>query len=155
MVGESFLFCVHLLFMEGDGLSDYKTKKEQLFKAIPSIDFVEDFLKMFVPNGFSDTCYQFSRRMMEEKQIVKKVEMMLPLLRDYYLKCKHKRYLENLNEKKCITLLRQLLRVYGYKIVSIEKYHQGQKYLLYKMERILSEEMEEEDRQKKLIVKFD
>jgi hypothetical protein len=43
--------------------------------------------------------------------------------------------LENLNEKKLITLLRQILRLYDFTINSIEKYNNGEKFLLYIIEK--------------------
>ena len=52
-------------------------------------------------------------------------------LRKLYIKCKHKIYLENLNEKKIITLLRQLLRTHNFELRAKEKYENGKKYLLY------------------------
>ena len=39
--------------------------------------------------------------------------------------------MENLNEKKVITLFRQLLRVHDYDLRAKEKYENGKKYLLY------------------------
>jgi hypothetical protein len=134
-------------------MSDEKiNKKEQLFKKIPTKDFVENVLKLFIPNGFQDTYYQFSRKMIDEKNIIQKINDIKPELEDYYMNCKHKTYLENIDSKKCVTILRQLLRVYDYRVISMEKYYSGQKYLLYKIEKI---EVEKDDYQKKLILNFD
>ncbi len=133
-------------------MNEEKDKKEQLFKNIPSKEFVEDVLKLFIPNGFQDSYYQFSRKMITEKNIIEKLNLLLPQLKNYYMNCKHKKYLENLDPKKCVTILRQLLRLYDYRVVSMEKYHNGQKFLLYKIEKI---EIEKDNHQKKLIVEFD
>ena len=133
-------------------MSEDKDKKEQLFKNIPSKEFVEDVLKLFIPNGFQDSYYQFSRKMITEKNIIEKLNLLMPQLKNYYMNCKHKKYLENLDPKKCVTILRQLLRLYEYRVISIEKYHNGQKFLLYKIEKI---EIEKDNHQKKLIVEFD
>ncbi len=129
-----------------------KEKKEQLFKNIPTKEFVEDVLKLFIPNGFQDSYYQFSRKMITEKNIIEKLNLLMPQLKNYYMNCKHKKYLENLDPKKCVTILRQLLRLYEYRVISMEKYHNGQKFLLYKIEKI---EIEKDNHQKKLIVEFD
>ena len=40
-----------------------------------------------------------------------------------------------MNEKKLITLLRQILKPYDFSINSIEKYNNGEKYLLYTIEK--------------------
>jgi hypothetical protein len=133
-------------------MSEDKDKKEQLFKNIPSKEFVEDVLKLFIPNGFQDSYYQFSRKMINEKNVIEKLNLLMPQLKNYYMNCKHKKYLENLDPKKCVTILRQLLRLYDYRVVSIEKYHNGQKFLLYKIEKI---EIEKDNHQKKLIIEFD
>ena len=42
--------------------------------------------------------------------------------------------MNGLTEKNVITILRQCVRVYGYKIVSKEKYMKGEKYILYQLE---------------------
>lgn len=133
-------------------MSEEKDKKEQLFKNIPSKEFVEDILKLFIPNGFQDLYYQFSRKMITEKNIIEKLNLLMPQLKNYYMNCKHKKYLENLDPKKCVTILRQLLRLYDYRVLSIEKYHNGQKFLLYKIEKI---EIDKDNHQKKLIIEFD
>lgn len=133
-------------------MSEDKDKKEQLFKNIPSKEFVEDVLKLFIPNGFQDSYYQFSRKMITEKNVIEKLNLLMPQLKEYYMNCKHKKYLENLDPKRCVTILRQLLRLYDYRVVSMEKYHNGQKFLLYKIEKI---EIEKDNYKKKLIVEFD
>lgn len=133
-------------------MSEEKEKKEQLFKNIPPKEFVEDILKLFIPNGFQDSYYQFSRKMITEKNVIEKLNLLMPQLKEYYMNCKHKKYLENLDSKKCVTILRQLLRLYEYRVVSMEKYHNGQKFLLYKIEKI---EVDKDNHQKKLIVEFD
>lgn len=129
-----------------------KEKKEQLFKKVPSKEFVESILKLFIPNGFEDIYYQFSRKMIIEKGVVEKLEEMRDLLKEYYMNCKHKLYLEGINPKKAVTILRQMLRLYQYRVVSMEKYYNGKKYLLYKVEKI---EIEKENHQKSLLVKID
>ena len=43
--------------------------------------------------------------------------------------------MENLNEKKIITLFIQLLKPYHFSIDSTEKYNNGEKFLLYTIEK--------------------
>ena len=132
--------------------SEKSVKKEQLFKNVPPKDFVEDILKLFIPNGFQDSYYQFSRKMISEKNVCDKLTLLVPQLKEYYMNCKHKKYLENIDAKKSVTILRQLLRLYDYRVISMEKYHNGQKFLLYKIEKI---ETDKDNYQKKLIIDFD
>ena len=47
-------------------------------------------------------------------------------LEKYYLPCKARTYLNGLTEKNVITVLRQCIRIYGYRIVSREKYMKGE-----------------------------
>ena len=53
------------------------------------------------------------------------------LLEEYYLPCKKKVYLDNLTLKKCITILRQLVKLYDYILKSNEKYIKGEKIIIY------------------------
>jgi len=79
--------------------------------------------------------YTFSRKILETKNIKEKMNEFIPELKKYYLKCKHKKYLENINEKKIITIFRQILRPYDYIIKASEKYENGNKYLSYLIEK--------------------
>jgi hypothetical protein len=54
-------------------------------------------------------------------------------LEDYYIPCKAKVYLQNLTEKKCMTVCRQLLKTIGYTFISREKYIVDRKYTMYKL----------------------
>ena len=55
------------------------------------------------------------------------------MLEEYYLPCKARTYLNDINEKNIITILRQLIRIYGYSIVSREKYIKGNKFIIYQL----------------------
>ena len=63
--------------------NEKNVKKEQLFKNIPSKEFVEDVLKLFIPNGFQDSYYQFSRKMITDKNIIEKFNLLLRDIQDY------------------------------------------------------------------------
>ena len=111
-------------------------KKNQLFKKIPSREFVINFLKLFIPNGF-DVYYEFYRDDINGKQVYEKLKLsyFTNNLKRYYLPCKYKKYFEKLDDKKLITILRQLLKIYGYNITSKEKYKNGKKYLMYYLKK--------------------
>jgi len=111
-------------------------KKNQLFKKIPSREFVINFLKLFIPNGF-DVYYEFYRDDINRKQVYAKLKLsyFTNNLKGYYLPCKYKKYFYNLDDKKLITILRQLLKIYGYNISSKEKYKNGKKYLMYHLKK--------------------
>ena len=54
---------------------------------------------------------------------------MIPELQKYYIPCKSKKYLNQLNEKKCITILRQFLKIHNHTLNSKERYIKGKKQL--------------------------
>ena len=108
------------------------TIKNQLFRE----DITFDFLKKFINKCFNielnnSTNYSFSKKTLINKNIKNIIEESVDDLKKLYIKCKHKIYLENLNEKKIITLLRQLLREHNFDLKAKEKYENGKKYLLY------------------------
>jgi hypothetical protein len=112
-------------------------KKNQLFsKEPPPFDLVKKIIYVLINKELNNNIYyEFSKKNMATKKIIEKINEFIVLLKNYYLKCKHKKYLENLNEKKIITLFRQILRPYDYSITTYEKYDNGEKYLLYILEK--------------------
>jgi hypothetical protein len=111
--------------------------KNQLFtKEYPPFKLIKEIFYKIINKELDDEIYyEFSRKNLLNKNIIEKVNEFVPELKKYYLKCKHKKYLENLNEKKIITLFRQLLKPYDFSIDSVEKYNNGEKFLLYTIEK--------------------
>ena len=75
----------------------------------------------------------FSRKDLEA---IRCVDMMMELkdeLAQYYLPCKARTYLNDLNSKNIITILRQLCRLYNYSVQSREKYIKGYKFIIYQI----------------------
>jgi len=118
-------------------LINNKIKKNQLFsKEPPPFELVNKIFYFLINKELNGNIYyEFSKKNLSIKKIIEKIDEYIVLLKEYYLKCKHKKYLENLNEKKLITLFRQILRPYDYTITSIEKYDNNKKYLLYILEK--------------------
>ena len=109
--------------------------KNQLFNNLPPYELVEKILDYFVKPSFN-TNFFFSRKDIESKDILKNIKNELDELSKYYIPCKKKVYFKNINSKNIITILRQILKVYNYKINAVEKYSNGKKYLLYNLEKI-------------------
>lgn len=109
----------------------------QLFsKEFPPFELVNNILFLLLNKDLNNvTYYEFSRKTIFNKSIIKNIQIFIPELKKYYLKCKHEKYLEGLNEKKIITLFRQILRKYEFSIDAVEKYNNGQKYLLYILQK--------------------
>jgi len=112
-------------------------KSNQLFsKENPPFALVQEILFPLINKNLNDyTHYEFTIKSLINKNILDKTNKYIPELKKYYLKCKHNKYLENLTEKKIITLFRQILKPYDFSINSIEKYHDGEKFLLYIIEK--------------------
>ena len=106
--------------------------KYQLFKQIPSKEFIEDIIRLYGPNGF-DTNYYFTIESIINNDVITKLNERIDILKQYYLPCKWY-CINNITPRKTITILRQLLRPYSYRLKSTEKYKNGIKYLLYNLE---------------------
>ena len=104
----------------------------QLFSQKPNELIISKLLSCFGLTGLDDTKI-FTKRDVKEEQLLENLENIKDELNAYYLPCKKKKYLENLNFKKSITLLRQFLKCYDYTCFSKEKYIQGEKYLTYQL----------------------
>jgi hypothetical protein len=106
--------------------------KNQLFtKTHPPFDLVKQVVSLLINYPFEDIYYEFTKKIIIEKRVLERIEPYIEELKKYYLKCKHIKYLENIDDKKFITILRQILRPYNYSIKAYEKYNNGEKYLLY------------------------
>ncbi len=112
-----------------------KKKKNQLFKKIPSEDFVIKLLNIYGINGF-DINYIFTKDSLILNNTLSKINEIINELEDFYLPCKKKIYLKNITIKRAITILRQFVKVYNYNIESSEKFNNYKKYLEYKLSNI-------------------
>ncbi len=124
------------------------TNHFQLFKELPPLEFIQKLMDFYGIHDFDEN-YKFTRVDLEKKNVISNLNDLRNDFDKYYLKCKTTRYLDNLTIKKSITILRQFLRVYGYKIVSKEKYSNKSKYLLYHIEKI------DKNEDANLVVDFD
>lgn len=107
--------------------------KNQLFRKIPSKNVVINILNVFGLKDFDDQRY-FSRKDLETLKCVDSMnEKIKPLLSEYYLPCKSRTYLNDLTPKNVITVLRQIVRLYDYNVISKEKYIKGDKFIIYQL----------------------
>jgi hypothetical protein len=113
------------------------SKPNQLFsKDHPPLELVELIINNIFNKQLNDSLYyEFTLKQLIHKKIVEKINEYIPELKKYYLKCKYEKYLENLSEKKIITIFRKILRPYNFIINACEKYNNGEKYLLYVLEK--------------------
>ena len=104
----------------------------QLFKKKPSKELIIEVLNIFGIEDFNDS-KQFTRKDLEKLDLCNNLNSLSSKLEEYYLPCKFKIYLQNINIKKSITLLRQLLKLYDYNVKSNEKYIKGEKIIVYQI----------------------
>tara|TARA_B100001123_G_scaffold254435_1_gene283851 strand:+ start:84 stop:491 length:408 start_codon:yes stop_codon:yes gene_type:complete len=104
----------------------------QLFRKIPPRDLALKILKSFGLNSFDDT-RSFSRKDLEVLKCLEAINAIKEELQIYYLPCKSRTYLNDLDTKNVITILRQLVRLYGYSVISREKYIRGDKFMIYQV----------------------
>jgi len=129
--------------------------KNQLFKIQPDYDILEKLLDAFCLTSLNDTRF-FTKENVANNNTSQKITDLIPELKKYYLPCKAKIYLVNLNEKKCITLLRQFIKIYQYKCIAIEKSFNGKKQMTYRLIKFDKAQLDiGAKKKKKFILNFD
>lgn len=127
--------------------------KNQLFRISPDLKISTKLLNLFGISDFNDN-HSFTKFNLQELDTVNKMKEITEDLKKYYIPCKSKIYLINLNEKKCITILRQFLKVHNFTLMSKEKYIKGKKSLFYQVIP-LQIDMTIKERNNKVIIRFD
>lgn len=128
--------------------------KNQLFKNSPDLKITIQLLNLFGIQDMNDN-HSFTRNNLIDLKTVDKINEIINELDKYYLPCKSKKYLYDLNEKKCITILRQFLKIHNYTLNSKEKYVQGKKNLFYQVIPLQIDLMTKNRDSEKVIISFD
>lgn len=130
--------------------------KDQLFRIKPEIQFVNEFIKIYGLNDMNDTNL-FTKQNLVDLNTIDEINNLLPELSKYYLPCKSKQFLNNIDEKKSITILRQLLKIHNYNVSSKEKCIKGIKYNFYQIipysNKKIDTNVKEQDRN--IVISFD
>lgn len=105
------------------------TKILQLFRAtIPS----ELFTKICASFGYRiGSEYIFCKADLDRLETLRHMASYKEELCQYYIPCKAKLYLTNLNLSKCITIFRQVLRLNSMALVSFQRYIKHKKTTFY------------------------
>ena len=106
--------------------------KNQLFKIIPDLQIIQNILNAFGLDNLEDTRL-FTKEHMKDINTVDQMKELSDKLKEYYLPCKSKKYLINLDEKKCITILRQFAKIHYYKCIGMEKSIKSNKIMTYRL----------------------
>lgn len=114
-------------------------KKDQLFKKYPSDELFNKVINSFGLKSLEDI-RSFSRKDLKILKTVDQINNIKNELSECYLPCKARTYLNGLNEKNVVTILRQVLRTRNYTITSREKYMRGEKFIIYSLASIATKE---------------
>lgn len=111
-------------------------KINQLFKTPIPDDLFTNILKCF---GYDDLNSNeeksFSRFDLDRLKTIEQMALLKDEIYKYYLPCKAKIYINTLDEKKCITILRQILRLHNYTLSSKQKYIKQKKITFYVIQK--------------------
>tara|TARA_Y100001970_G_scaffold253952_1_gene329264 strand:+ start:523 stop:921 length:399 start_codon:yes stop_codon:yes gene_type:complete len=106
--------------------------KNQLFKNTPDLQIIQELLNAFGLDNLEDTRL-FTKEHMKDINTLQKINDLKEKLTEYYLPCKSKKYLFNIDEKKSITILRQFIKIHEYKCIGMEKSIKGKKTMTYRL----------------------
>ena len=128
--------------------------KNQLFRISPDLKITEQLLNLFGIKNMEDN-HSFTRENLNDLKTVEKMNEMIDELIKYYIPCKSKKYLTELNEKKCVTILRQFLKIHNHTLISKEKYVKGKKHLFYQVIPQQIDMLTKNRESEKVILSFD
>lgn len=129
--------------------------KNQLFRVLPDPDMILTILETFGLTSLDDTNF-FTKQTLLDNHTVDKLTALKGTLETYYLPCKSKVYLQDINEKRCITILKQFIKMYGYTTISKERYINRKKALVYRLIKVDDKESKPKQvGQSKIIVSFE
>ncbi len=106
--------------------------KNQLFRVLPDTEIIQTLLETFGLTSLEDTSY-FTKQTLDELDTKEKFLELKDTLWTYYLPCKAKVYLSEITNKKCITILRQFIKVHEYTLISKERYINRKKVCVYRL----------------------
>jgi len=128
--------------------------KSQLFKKEPCDNIIEKLLNCFGLKNINDDRH-FSREDLKKIDSVNKIYEIKEELNKYYIPCKARTYLNDLNEKNIITILKQFLKSKGYTIISREKYSKKNKFIIYKLITLVCNNYQPIDTKNLLCINFE
>lgn len=114
-------------------------KINQLFKSHIPEETVAKVLDCF-GYGNVDDDHSFCKSDLIRYSTTEKMNLIKDEIGNHYLPCKARLYLDDLDDNKCITILRQILRLQGLSLLSKQKYIKQKKCTIYSIHRIVSEE---------------
>ena len=127
--------------------------KYQLFQQMPDEKFLLKLLICYDITDINDN-KEFSKCDLIDLQIINRIEDLIPELVLYYLPCKYEMFLNNITINKCITILRQVLRLFNYHLKKREHVHNKKKSIYYRIEKKDDKNIKIENDTNKCILSF-
>ena len=130
----------------------------QLFKALPNSSILDKLEIIYPIKGFREKRVTFTKQDIYDNNTIDKLNDFISTLKTFYLPCKQRMFLNCLSFRRAMTILRQLLRVFSYKIMSKERFTKYKKHYEYTIiydAKIGKEDEEQYNRTKKNIIFFD
>lgn len=127
--------------------------KYQLFQQMPDEKFLLRLLNCYDITDINDN-KEFSKCDLIDLQIINRIEDLIPELVLYYLPCKYEMFLNNITINKCITILRQILRLFNYHLKKREHVHNKKKSIYYRIEKKDDKNIKIENDTNKCILSF-
>lgn len=107
----------------------------QLFREHPAEELVYRVCHVFGLSGIQDRKW-FSKQDMQSNGTINKLNAcLLDDLKSIYIRCKARSYLTDIDDKLALTILRQLLKTQGYKVVTRTVQYRGQRVTQYQLNK--------------------
>lgn len=100
----------------------------KLFRERPAFDIIVKMLNELGFTGLTD-----SKIFSADELNLSTVEEWVPLIEPYYLPCKAKKYFDEIDSRRIITILRHVLPFHGFRLQIYERQHNGKKRTVYQM----------------------
>jgi hypothetical protein len=108
--------------------SKEKPTHQRLFRQLPPRELVEEILVHLKLQGLTETRW-FSK----DELSTSTLDEWVPLLEPYYLPCKAKRFLTEIDTARLITILRHILTPLHYELRTQERMYKLQKMTMYQI----------------------
>ena len=104
----------------------------QLFINKPSLELINKIIQKLGLKDINDTS-EFSILDIERNNAIMNIKLFENDIKNCYIPCKRQKYVNAINNKTIITILRQILKLHDYDLNSKEKFIKGTKYIIYKI----------------------
>jgi len=105
---------------------------------MPTEELCLQVMECFGITSFKDD-HSFTRKDIESRKTVERLTALIKVLEPYYLPCKARSYLTQLNSKNVVTILRHFVRIFGHRVQSKEKNTKGEKFITYNLKSLTQE----------------